>query len=194
MTTPLFFEMDTRPRLESLLIQTAGAHAGTREVEHNDELKAAVKADSPGIWDPSQHAEVQAAAKNRGLVMWNKASFAFVPGPATHGSVVTLHYGFIPPGHANPTTAAQFRSLPGYTVRVFGGVGDPQFVERWQDFPFSTSRHRVLQSNLIKVNGNLKLAWWYDVQRIAPTGGTIGSGAHFFLRVIGLADVYGEFA
>jgi hypothetical protein len=191
MTTPLFFDTSRASKLESLLEQVSGESVGKREIIHNETISAVVAGTSPKFWNPAEHAEVKSAKKNRSLIIWaDKPKYAFVPGPKCFGRIVTLHSCFVPPGHEDPTSEAEFRQLPGYEVCVFGGVGDPQFNRGWRDLPFSTSRHRVIFSNTIQVASPMKLAWWVESSDV---GDKKGDGAFFFLRVDGLVEVFGQY-
>lgn len=192
MTTPLFMEIGGRPKIEQMLLQVSGTSAGERELIHNDTIKEAVSVSTPGVWNPADHAMVKEASKNRSLVLWTKTpKYAFVPGPACFGRIVTLHCCWVPPGHSNPKNLAEFQSMPGYEVGVFGGVGDPQFNRAWRELPFSTSRHKVIISNVLKISTPMKLAWFVEAADVAT--GTKGSGALFFLRVDGVVEVFGSF-
>lgn len=194
MTTPLFMELGGRSKLESLLMQVSGDSEGRREVIHVELINDSVASTTPGHWDPEKHGEIEAAGKNRSLVLWSgDVKYAFVPGPKCFGRMVTLHSCWVPPGHAMPDTEAKFRQMPGYEVSVFGGTSDPAFNRGWRSIPFSTSRHRVIISNTLKVASPMRLAWWLDAADVAASGGKQGTGALFFLRIDGQVEVFGQY-
>lgn len=191
MTTPLFIETGGRSKLEDLLLQVSGDSEGHRAITYTEELKTAVLASKPGIWNPKTLNGVKESMKFRSLAIWDRQyKYAFVPGPACFGRIVTLHTCWVPPGHENPKSESEFRLMPGYAVSVCGGTGDPQFNRGWTDIPFSTSRHKVIFSNTLGIQDPMKLAWWYEVTDVSEVK---GSGAHFFLRIEGEYEVFGSF-
>lgn len=194
MTTPLFVETEGYSALEVLLQGVSGESNGTRLLVHDESVDIAVSSTAPKTWDPSTNAMIVKEAARHPLIKWKSAQYAFVPGPACFGSLVTLHVGWVPPGQAKPKDKAEFQALPGYTVSVCGGVGDPQFNRGWADIPFSSTRHRIIVSQALKTTGPMQLAWWVDVQDIsqAGTAKTKGTGAYFFLRVNGVVEVFGD--
>jgi len=191
MTTPLFNEIGGRPKIEAMLLQVSGESGGERELIHNEKIEKQVAASVPGTWNPADSKLVEEASKNRSLVLWSGTpKYAFVPGPACFGRIITLHSCWVPPGHSDPKSESDFQKMPGYEVSVFGGVGDPQFNRAWRNVPFSTSRHRVIVSNVLKISTPMKLAWFLDSADVGPQKGT---GAMFFLRIDGLMEVFGSF-
>jgi len=191
MTTQLFFEEGGAPLVEQFLIKISGKSAGDREVIHNEKVTEAVGFTKPKMWDPSQHSKIQEAAVNRSLVIWKRdPKYSFIPGPGVVGKSVTLHVCWVPPGHKAPTTEAEFGCMPGYQVETFGGLSDPNFNRGWMDVPFSTARHRIIISNVIKVSSPMKLCWAVECESIGDKKGT---GALFFLRIDGLVEVFGSF-
>jgi len=191
MTTQLFFEEGGAPLVEQFLVKISGKSAGDREVIYNTKVKKGIDFSVCEVWDPSKHDTIVDAALNRSLVIWKEdPKYSFIPGPGTVGRSVTLHVCWLPPGHEAPKTESEFGRMPGYQVGTFGGLSDPNFNRGWMSMPFSTARHRVVISNVIKVSTPMKLCWAVESHDVGENKGT---GALFYVRVDGLVEVFGSF-
>jgi len=191
MTTPLFTELGGSTKLENFLIQLSGDKAGTVEIHKTINISGVVSASLPGTWDVTDEQVVAENKFNKTLAIWDGSpKYAFVPGPGTFGRMVTLHVCWVPPGHEYPTSIPEFQRSPGYEVSVCGGTADPSFDKSWRNIPFSTTRHRVIVSNVVKITKPMRLAWFVESSDV---GTTRGAGPFFFVRLSGTVQFYGSF-
>lgn len=191
MTTEIFLDSDPAGSLERLCVSVSGKHNGARAITKTIVVKAAVDFSTPGEFDVLAHTDVKAAKKNHVLGIWKELMFSFVPLTGIVGRGVTLYVAWAPPGHDAPKTQEDFFELPGSQVKVFGGKSDPDYKADWEAAPFSGSRHKVIFSNSLKVEADLKLYYAVESEEIAKEG--LGVGPLFLLRVTALVDVYGSY-
>jgi len=193
MSTPLFIEdisVAKRSKLQSLLQQLSGPSCGTRHFNQTESIGAAVAATAPGCFDPIALKVAKDLGYYHPLVVWKRLKIAIIPGPGCYGRTVSVHYGWVPPGIASPKTVGEFANLPGYTMRVFGGVADPNFNGSWEEAPFDEQRHAVIHSGLLAIAIPMRLAWYVEE---ADIGAKTGTGARCFIRFEGEMEVFGQF-
>jgi len=116
--------------------------------------------------------------------------YKLTPGAGSFGRIITVHFGWVPPGIANPKNAAEFASLAGYTVTTFGGVTDPDFKSGWISAPFSGDLHGVIHFGLFTIASPMRLAYYVESEDV---GTTKGSGTIATLRFEGEIGIFGKY-
>lgn len=193
MSSPLFVESiktaDVSP-FQLGLQGWSGPHAGTKYFSFFKGETGKVAAATPSIFDPSTLDEVKALALLHPLICWKKLKFQIAEGPGAFGRSVYIHYAWIAPGRAMPTTLDEFRAVPGYACHAYGGAFTVSGRGQWQDVPFSGARHGIVKSGLVTLTSPMRLAWFIDSADIATVKGT-GDLAEIVLT--GEFDLFGQY-